>query len=308
MRDRRPEIRRVLWITLGLNIAVLVLKVGVGLWTNSLSVLADALHSVTDSASNILGLVAVKMASPHPDREHPYGHLKFEAVAALGIAGFLGMACLEILKGIADRLLSGGEPLHVSATALWLMLIVLGANIFTAFYERRVGLRLGSSILVADSYHTMGDVWITIAVISGLLGAWAGMASGITWLRWLDVVLALPVAILVVRSGWKVLRENLPVLVDEMAIAPEEIRAVVHEVPGVVNCHDIASRGVVGRQVFVEMHLIVSASDVRSAHAIADEVEARLHDRFAPVRVTIHIEPPEYTSERLTYSEDDDRF
>jgi cation diffusion facilitator family transporter len=91
--DNRATVRRVLIITLLLNLFVMILKAVVGTLTGSLSLLADALHSVTDSANNILGLIASRFSSPKPDREHPYGHLKFEAVGALGISAFLGIAC-----------------------------------------------------------------------------------------------------------------------------------------------------------------------------------------------------------------------
>ncbi|MFN3361442.1 MAG: cation diffusion facilitator family transporter, partial [Pseudanabaenaceae cyanobacterium] len=97
--DNRPIVQRVLLITLGLNLAVLLLKLVVSWATGSLSLFADALHSVTDSANNIVGLVAVRFASPQPDRDHPYGHHKFEAVGAFAIAAFLGVACLEIIRG-----------------------------------------------------------------------------------------------------------------------------------------------------------------------------------------------------------------
>jgi len=106
----------------------------------------------------------------------------------------------------------------------------------------------------------------------------------------------------VLRSGWQVLRRSLPQLVDEMAIAPEEIHQLVLSVAGVLNCHDVASRGVVGQQVFIEMHLIVSPSNVVEAHAVTEAVEALLHERYAPARIVIHVEPPEYHSDRLTYS------
>jgi len=301
VEDTRPEVQKVLVITLILNLVVLVLKLIVGLWTGSLSLIADALHSVTDSASNVLGLVAVQFASPFPDREHPYGHQKFEAVAAIGIAAFLGIACFEIFKGGVDRIMSGGRELTISAPSLWTMLIVMGINIFVTFYERNVGMRIGSPILVADAQHTMSDVWITITVIAGLIGIWIGQLSGIGWLAWLDVLLACPVAILVFWSGWKVLRNNLPILVDEMAIAPEAILEITLSVPGVINCHDIASRGMVGRQAFIEMHMIVAPNDVESAHQITENVEDRLHERFDPVRITIHVEPPSHHSDRVTY-------
>ncbi|MEH1850195.1 MAG: cation diffusion facilitator family transporter [Nostoc sp.] len=293
--DNRAEIRKVLIITLLLNLVVLGLKALVGYWTGSLSLLADALHSVTDSANNVLGLVASKFSSPQPDREHPYGHHKFEAVGALGIASFLGIACFEILQGAIERILKGGgEPVRISPPELWLLLIVLGVNIFVAFYERAVGKRVGSSILIADATHTMSDIWVTISVIAGLIGVWLGY-------QWMDLVLAFPVALLVFWSGWSVLKENLPGLVDQMAIAPEAIHAIATSVPGVINCHDIASRGVLGRQVFIEMHLIVDAADVETAHHITEEVESRLEERFRPVRILIHVEPPAYKSEQISF-------
>ncbi|MEH2234469.1 MAG: cation diffusion facilitator family transporter [Nostoc sp.] len=293
--DNRAEVRKVLIITLLLNLFVMGLKAVVGYWTGSLSLLADALHSVTDSANNVLGLIASKFSSPQPDREHPYGHSKFEAVGALGIASFLGIACFEILQGAIERILKGGgEPIKISPPELWLLLIVLGVNIFVAFYERAVGKRVGSSILIADATHTMSDIWVTISVIGGLIGVWLGY-------QWMDLVLAFPVALLVFWSGWSVLKENLPWLVDQMAIAPEAIHAIATSVPGVINCHAIASRGVLGRQVFIEMHLIVDASDVETAHHITEEVESRLEERFRPVRILIHVEPPAYKSEQISF-------
>ncbi len=295
-QDNRPVVRQVLVITLILNLSVAALKALVGWWTGSLSVLADALHSTTDSVNNVLGLVTSRMAAPEPDREHPYGHQKFEAIGALGIAAFLGIACFEILQSAIERLLSDNiQPITISTNELWLLLLVLGINIFVAFYERGVGLRIGSPILIADAQHTMSDIWVTISVLGGLIGMWLWQVA------WLDVLLSFPVALLVCLSGWSVLRQNLPWLVDEMAIAPEAIHQLVMEVPGVINCHDIASRGLVGRQVFIEMHLIVAATDVETAHTITEAVESVLESHYYPVRVMIHVEPPAHSSTQVSY-------
>ncbi len=303
VKDNRSEVRKVLVITLLLNLFVMGLKALVGFWTGSLSLQADALHSVTDSANNVLGLIASQFSSPQPDREHPYGHQKFEAVGTLGIAAFLGIACFEILQGAIERILHGLTPVNISPSELWLLLIVLGVNIFVTFYERHVGQRVGSPILIADAQHTMSDVWVTITVLLGLIGVWQARVLNLPQLQWLDVFLAFPVALLVFRSGWSVLKENLPWLVDEMAIAPEAIEAIVSEVPGVINCHDIASRGLLGRQVFIEMHMIVNAKDVETAHKITEDVESRLENRFSPVRVLIHVEPPAYQSDQISFDQ-----
>ncbi|OLP17501.1 cation-efflux pump [Leptolyngbya sp. 'hensonii'] len=301
--DQRPTVRRVLIITLVLNLLVMILKAVVGFLTGSLSLLSDALHSVTDSANNILGLVASRFSSPEPDREHPYGHQKYEAVGALGIAAFLGIACFEILSGAIERILyPPTEPLRISAVELWLLLIVLGINIFVAFYERHIGQKIGNAILIADAKHTMSDIWVTITVLAGLLAFWMGGAR-FPWLQWLDVGLAFPVALLVFSSGWSVLQDNLPWLVDEMAIAPEAIYSIAMKVEGVLNCHEIASRGVVGRQVFIEMHLIVNVTDVETSHQITEEIEAQLLEQYGPARIVIHVEPPRYYSDQISFSQ-----
>ncbi|MCC0177686.1 cation transporter [Waterburya agarophytonicola K14] len=304
MQDNRSQVRRVLWLTLLLNLFVMALKFSLGIATGSLSLQADALHSVTDSANNVLGLVTNRFSSPKPDREHPYGHQKFEAVGALGIAAFLGIACFEILKVAVEKIfVSTGDinTVKVSPAELWLLLLVLGINIFVAFYERSVGRKVHSPILIADAKHTMSDIWVTMIVIAGLVGVWQANNLNIPQLRWLDVALAFPVALLVFYSGWEVISDNLPWLVDEMAIAPEAINDLVMTVPGVINCHDIASRGMLGRQVFIEMHLIVDTDDIFIAHQITEQIEDLLEKRFGNVRVLIHVEPPEYEENEISF-------
>ena len=286
-QQRQRVIQRVLWLTLLLNLIVMAIKILVGVATGSLSLAADGLHSLTDSANNVLGLFTTRYSSPEPDREHPYGHQKFEALGALGIAAFLGMACFEIVQSAIGRLIHGGDT-KIEGVQLIFLILVLFINIFVAVYERRVGNRVQSPLLIADAYHTMSDIWVTIAVLIGLLGIWLW-----NW-QWLDIVLALPVAILVLWSGWTVLRQNLPWLVDEMAIAPEAIYQIAMTVPGVIDAHNITSRGVVGRQTFIEMHLVVNVPELAAAHQITETIEQLLEQRYAPVRTMIHMEPPEY--------------
>jgi cation diffusion facilitator family transporter len=301
MDDKRQKVRQVLIITLILNIIVLALKAVVGIMTGSLSLQADALHSVTDSANNVLGLVTNQLSSPIPDRDHPYGHHKFEAIGALGIAAFLGIACFEIFTSALNRIIFGGDPVKINGPELWVLILILGINIFVAFYERKVGQKLGSNILIADATHTMSDVWVTISVLLGLIAVWQSENWNLPWLQSLDYLLAFPVAILVLKSGWEVLKSNLPWLVDEMAIAPELIHEIVMNVQGVINCHHIASRGLLGRQVFIEMHLIVDTENVKTAHDITEEVEAKLEEKFAPARILIHVEPLDYQSPQISY-------
>ncbi|MFT0813693.1 cation diffusion facilitator family transporter [Synechococcus sp. OH20] len=282
---RQRQVQRVLYVTLGLNVLVFSVKLILGLTTGSLSLVADALHSSADSASNILALLAARFSSPEPDEEHPYGHSKFEAIGAMGIAAFLGMASFEILSTAVGRFFEPQPPLQVDGLTLTLMVGVLGINLFVAFYERSWGKALSSSLLLADARHTLSDVWVTLTVLLGLAGIhyWG--------IPWLDQVLAVPVGLLVFWSGWEVLRENVPFLTDRVAIPPKTLRELVLSLPGVLDCHDITSRGIPGQMIFIEMHMVVEPLDVESAHRITEAVEQLLQERYGPVRVTIHLEP-----------------
>ncbi|MDA7622291.1 cation diffusion facilitator family transporter [bacterium] len=294
--DRRQEVRRVLAVALALNIAMSLLKLAVGVFSGSLAVIADAMHSATDALSSLTGLITNSLSDPRPDRDHPYGHHKYEAVGALGIAGFILFTAIEILLRSSERMLEGFPQIRVTAQELMILGLVLGFNLLLAGYEYSEGRRLNNSLLKADAQHAASDVWTTVVVLVGMAGAM------IFRVNWLDIALAIPLALLLIKVCWQVLRQTLPWLVDHIAIAPESIHAETMAVPGVLNCHDIASRGVLGQQVFIDMHLIVDAEDLTSAHKITERVETRLDQKFGPVRCTIHLEPREYVEDGITYS------
>ena len=104
------------------------------------------------------------------------------------------------------------------------------------------------------------------------------------------------------RSGWEIIKSNLPWLVDEIVIDPKQIHRHAMSVVGVAGCHDIASRGLLGKQAFIEMRLVVTATDVTSAHKIVKQVEKRLQAHYRPVRVAISLEPISYQIDHSAYS------
>ena len=293
--DRRQDVKRVLVTALVINLSLTGLKLLIGFASGSLAVSADAMHSATDALSSLMGLITNGLSDPRPDRDHPYGHEKYEGVGALAIAGFILFTAVEILTRAGERVIDGLPALNISGQELFLLLLVLGFNLILAAYERREGRRLKSQLLIADARHTTSDIWTTVIVLIGLTGAW------LLQVKWLDVALAAPLAILLVKVCWDVVRTNLPWLVDHIAIAPEAIHEQAMGVPGVLNCHDIASRGVLGQRVFVDMHMVVDTDDLPTAHSITERVEERLEQRFGPVRCTIHLEPKDYAEQQITF-------
>jgi cation diffusion facilitator family transporter len=282
--DRTARVRRVLVGIFFANLAVVVAKLVVGLATHSLAVLGDTLHSSVDALNNILALVVVRVAAQAPDEDHPYGHGKFETLGALAIVGFLSVTCFELTRNAVTRLF-GEHPAPVVST--W-QLVVLGGglavNSLVAWYERRRGEALQSELLVSDAAHTKSDVYISIGVIASLLLARLGW-----W--WADPVLALVIAVLIVRVAYDITQRTVPVLVDERALPGNEIQSVAEAVLGVRGAYAIRSRG--SAQVrYAEVTIAVDRdTNVVAAHAIADEVEIRLKRDLRLSEVTVHIEP-----------------
>ncbi len=268
------------------NVAVIVAKLWIGLRSGSIAVLGDAAHSGVDAINNVVGLLAVRLAAAPPDDQHPYGHGKFETLAAFAVAAFLSITCFELMEGAIGRLISGGAPPRVDP----IMFAVLGGtmivNLAVASAESRYARLLDSEMLEADARHTAADVLVTAAVLGGLLLVSLGLGAA-------DAILAILVAGVIAHSGYEILRRTVPVLVDERALEAERIHTVALQTRGVLEASQIRSRGR-RSEAFAELTIHVDpAESVVSAHEIADEVERRLEGEVGLSRVVVHVEPAE---------------
>jgi cation diffusion facilitator family transporter len=285
LSTRASEVSTVLYRVLVLNLAVAAAKIALGLTTGAVSVLSDGFHSLTDTASNVVAIVGVRVAGAPPDEDHPYGHRKFETMASVGILLFLLLVLLEVLSAAWDRFRSGGQPAINSLT-----FIVLGAtfavNLAVVFYERRAAARLKSEVLLADAHHTLSDLLTSATVILALIGVQYGYA-------WLDPVAAVVVAAFIGYACWEIFRSTSGILADRIVIAEEEIRNVVSSVPDVVGCHNIRTRGTADF-VFLDLHIWMDAKmPLERAHALSHIVKDRLMATFPQIKdAIIHIEPP----------------
>jgi len=286
MSERVTQIQRVLLGLLVANLAVVGAKVVIGLNAGSLSVLSDAVHSSADALNNVVFIVLARLAARAPDADHPYGHGKFEVLGAGAILIFLTVACFELLKGAVGRLAGGAAAPDLTGRDLGMLAGTLLVNMWVAWYEARRGRALQSDLLLADAAHTRTDVFITLGVIGGGLLSRRGLG-------FVDPVVTIVIAALIVRVGWQIARRAMPVLMDEVALAPEAIRTSAQSVDGVRSAYAIRSRGVPGA-TFAELTIGVGGQlTVARAHDIADQVEARLRHDLALSEVIVHIEPDE---------------
>src|SRR6266699_1427072 len=276
-------VRRVFIGLLVANLAVVGVKLWVGVASGSLAVLGGAVDSCVDALNNVVGLIVIRVAAKEPDEDHPYGHGKFETLGALAIVGFLSITCFELVREAVNHLVSGTHRVDVSNWQLGLLVLTLGVNLLITWYEHRRGTELGSELLVVDAAHTGADVFVTVGVLVSVLLMRRGW-----W--WADSAVAIMVALVIVFVAYRILVRTVPVLVDERALPPRDIQDAAQAVPGVKSAYSIRSRGPSDLR-YAEVTVCVDRhADVESAHAIADQVEERLKRDLRLHEVTVHIE------------------
>jgi cation diffusion facilitator family transporter len=296
-------IQRVLVITFVLNLLSSLAKLTVGLWTGALSLVADGLDSLFDGLSNIIGLLAVRISSQPPDDDHPYGHRKFETLAALMIAAALFVTAWELASGAVGRLFDP-PPLVVNWWSIGALLLGAAMQAGAGLWELRRGRALQSEVLLADARHTLASIGVSAAVLIGL---------GLVWLGydWADPAVALLVAGVIAKIGIETVSENIPALVDRAPLDAATIGEIVSGVQGVESYHRIRSRGPADK-VAIDLHVRVASNlPMQEANAIADEVRRRLLAHSGVDDVIIHIEaqrgpdsaPDLYTATRLAAQE-----
>jgi cation diffusion facilitator family transporter len=283
--ERYRAVSRVLLSVLFANLAVAVAKIVFGYYTRSVAITSDGYHSLTDSFSNIVGLVGLRIARKPPDIDHPYGHRKYETLTAAGIFVALILVVEEVVRNAIEHLRTG-EAGTVTGTSFAVMILTLAVNLGVVAYERRKARQLSSELLLADAMHTRSDVFTSLGVIGSLIGVKLGYPI-------LDPIGGLVVAVFIALTGFEIAREASRILTDRIVMEEEDIRRVVMGVPRVVGCHQIRSRGSADH-VFLDLHVWVRP-DLRldEAHHISHQVKDALMVKYPEIAdAIIHIEPP----------------
>ena len=282
--ERNRRIRNVLAAILAANWAVALAKVVFGLSSGAAAVTADGLHSFIDGGSNVLGLVAMSVASRPADEDHPYGHGKFEALASLGIGAMIGITMLELGRMALDSLLHDRHP-KVTPLMVGVLVTTLCINLAVTTLERRQGEKLKSPLLLADARHTLSDVAVSLAVLVSLGLVWLGYPKA-------DGLVTLVVMVVVARVGWGIVKQAVGILSDTARLDPLKVEALIRTVPGVRSCRDVRSRGMEGT-VYVDLKIEVDPQlTTARAHELADAVEQLIQAEHPEVvDVVVHVEP-----------------
>jgi len=289
--DRHSDLRegcRITWVGIGVNAALIALKMWGGLAGRSRALIADAVHSISDLVSDFIVLIGLHFLGKAEDEEHPYGHGKIETLAALGVGVLLLTAAAKIGFDAAMAIYRG----DVSAPHRFtIMVAALSIVAKEALYQItvRVGRRAGSEAMIANAWHHRSDAWSSVVTLIGV-----GAASFVPRLRVLDSYAALLVSFFIVKVGAEILWSAIRKIVDTSP-SPEFVKAVklcAERVPGVRQCHDIMAR-YYARRIRMELHIVVDPGmTVAEAHDIIDRVVEEITTRFEDVdKILVHVDP-----------------
>lgn len=282
--NRIAEVRKVLALTLLLNIVVSGAKIIYGFLTYSIAISSDGFHSLFDGISNVVGLVGIYLANHPADERHPYGHRKYETVFTIFIGVLMMITCYEIFKGVYDASTGRHQPV-VGTTSFILMISTTAVNIFVVVLESKKGRSLKSEYLIADAYHTKSDIYVSVGVIASLVFIKLGFDSA-------DAVAGALVGLFVAKAGFDIIREAAETLIDKSQVDASEILHLVKSTDGIIGCHNVRTRGTKD-SIFVDMHCLVHNDlSIEKAHGIAHEVEEKIKKKYpAIVDVVVHVEP-----------------
>lgn len=278
-------VRRVLIVTLTLNLAAAGAKLVVGYATGSLSLLAGGIDSVFDSASNVIGLAGVYLASRPPDETHPYGHRKFETLTAAAIAVMLFSTFARLIRSAIDQLTGEVVPPDVTIWSFAVLIFSMILQLLVSRYEGRRGRELQSDLLQADAAHTQADFWVSLSIMGGLIAVQAGYPIA-------DPLLAIVISFVIAKIGIDIIRESSRTLADAVAVDPKRVEQIALSTDAVQGAHAIRSRGP-SDEVWIDMHIQVDPQlGIERAHAVGHDVKSKLLDEIPGARdVVIHIEP-----------------
>jgi cation diffusion facilitator family transporter len=284
MNNNHHQTLKERWIlgSLTLNLFLSILKLVVGLITNSLGLIAEAIHSFSDLIASVISFISVKI-TVKKSKDFPYGLYKVENIAAVIISFFLFFAAYEILK---EAFLS--HESHQVKNPEYAIIVMLIAMVLTFFYsrfEKKAGEKLNSPVLVADAEHIWADFLSSVIVLIGLISVYFGYN--------LDKYAAAIVALFIFKSGFEILKDSIKVLLDYSLDLDElnKIKNLILKNPAVVDIKEIKGR-TAGSYKFIEVEILLHNMSLREAHRIVDEIAEEIKQKIQNIEsVVIHYEP-----------------
>lgn len=275
-------------LSIASNTLLVLLKLVVGFSVGAVSLISEAMHSSVDLIASFIAFWAVRKSVTPPDDEHDYGHGKYENLSAAVEAMLIVAAAVGIVYEAFQKIHESTVPDGLFYGIL-IMLASIGINLFVSHRLIAVGKETGSQALEADGLHLQSDIWTSVGVLCGLF------LMELTGWAWIDPVIAIFVAGIIFRAGWRMIYESVMELTDESLPDKEEaeIGAIIRSVPEVTGYHCMRTRKS-GSYKLLDVHVLFDGRmHLSHVHAICDELEQRIRAKFGTFDIMIHPEPEE---------------
>lgn len=291
--EREKEIFRVtIWGGI-INVVLLVVKFAAGIFGHSAAMIADAVHSLTDFATDVVVLIFVHLGNKPADRDHNYGHGKYETLATAIIGtSLLAVGVLIFCSGAGKtwRVIQGEVLPSPGKVALVAAVASIVLKEWAYRFTVKVGKRCQSEAEVANAWHHRSDALSSVGTMIGVGGA---ILLGNRWTV-LDPLASIVVSLFIVRAAWQLMMESMKEL-TEASLSDEDEAVITHiaaSEPGVSEVHNLRTRRV-GNRIAIEMHArMLGSTPLVEAHLHATAIEHRLKEHFGPdTLVSIHLEP-----------------
>ncbi len=280
------------------NILLFAGKLTVGLVLHSVSVMADAFNNLSDAASSVVGFVGVKMASKPADQDHPFGHGRIEYIAALIVSFLVIEVGLSFLKTAIGKIREP-EELAFHAVSILILLASIGVKLWMAYFNRKLGKRIHSNVMLAAAADAMGDAVTTSAAIFSLL-FWR--FTGIN----IDGFVGVAVALVVMWAGVGIAKDTLEPLIGE-AVDPDLYRQImefVESYDGILGSHDLIVHNYGPTRSLASIHAEVPNDvSIEASHEIIDRIERAAAKRLG-IFLVIHMDPVEVRDDRVAIIRD----
>ena len=272
------------------NTLLIVLKLVAGILSGSVSIIAEAIHSANDLIAAIIAFFSIRMANRPADTDHPYGHGKIENISGTVEALLIFLAAGFIVYEAVDKIINR-QPVEHLVLGIGVMTVSAIVNLFVSRHLLRIAHRDDSIALEADGRHLTVDVYTSVGVAFGLL------LVQVTDFHLLDPIIAIAVALLILKMAYDVTKKAFPPLID-MKLPEDEEKLValsVEEHVGplgeAVNFHELRTRKA-GSERYIELHLVMASDDsIERAHSLCDHLEEDIKSKLPNAHVTIHVEP-----------------
>lgn len=280
------------------NLLLFTAKLILGLVSQSISVMADAFNNLSDAASSIIGFVGVKMAQKPADEDHPFGHGRIEYISAFIVAFLVIQVGFSLFKTSVGKI-QNPQDMVFSGSTVAVLALSIGVKLWLGFFNRCLGKRIQSTVMMATAADSLGDVAATSAAILSLA------VFGVFGVN-LDGIVGVAVSVAVMVAGVNIARDTLSPLIGQ-PIDPKvyrEIKEFVEQYDGIVGTHDLIVHNYGPSKSMASIHAEVpSHEDIRVSHEIVDEIERDCLKKLG-IFLVIHMDPVETHNQRITAIKD----